>query len=62
VREIGLPAIPLEGPVATAPFISMAPRPQTWWSVFGAGVVAGLLAVLGAVLNRNPDARTNLHL
>jgi hypothetical protein len=40
----------------------MAPRPQTWWSVFGAGVVAGLLAVLGAVLNRNPDARTNLHL
>lgn len=35
-------------------------RDHVQYAVVGAGVLAGLLAVLGAILNRNPDARTNL--
>lgn len=35
-------------------------RNRVHYAVVGAGVVAGLLAVLGAATNRNPDARTNL--
>jgi len=39
---------------------SAVSRKHVHYAVVGAGVVAGLLEVLGAALNRNPDARINL--